>query len=243
MTLTIHLCSVANQNGFFHPTHFSIHLFSSHKVLSPSFSLFLANGLSQTTKAHRSGCGGVLSGRHGGDRRSYKRDIWRAFRQSGAWYDAASCPSEWRRPHTGYIGMAAHLPRPRLPVFPPAQKNSSTYLQTDIFKIYLVFFCQGSAKKHLPVWLRLCTIRTLGPMQIIPHISHLSFPLGSRMGPGDAGSELAISPQPLPACPRVPPTISTPPSSANSPFSSFHPSFFSPTLLSASGAPPASSSL
>lgn len=80
-------------------------------------------------------------------------------------------------------------------------------------------------------------------MQIIPHISHLSFPLGSRMGPGDADSELAISPQPFPACPRVPPTISTPPSSANSPFSSFHPSSFSPTLLSASGAPAASSSL
>lgn len=105
------------------------------------------------------------------------------------------------------------------------------------------FFFLESVKKHLPVWLRLCTIRTLGPMQIIPHISHLSFPLGSRMGPGDAGSEPAISPQPLPACPRVPPTISTPPSSANSPFSSFHPSSFSPTLLSTSGAPPASSSL
>lgn len=38
-----------------------------------------------------------------------------------------------------------------------------------------------------PVWMRLCTISTLGPIQFIPHTSHWSFPLGSRMGPGDAG--------------------------------------------------------
>lgn len=37
----------------------------------------------------------------------------------------------------------------------------------------------------LPVWLRLCTISTLGPVQTMPHISHLSFPLGRRAGPGD----------------------------------------------------------
>ena len=37
----------------------------------------------------------------------------------------------------------------------------------------------------LPVWLRLCTINTLGPMQTIPQISHLSFPLGSRIPPAE----------------------------------------------------------
>lgn len=35
----------------------------------------------------------------------------------------------------------------------------------------------------LPVWLLLCTMSTLGPMHIIPQISHFSFPLGSRIPP------------------------------------------------------------
>ncbi len=122
-------------------------------------------------------------------------------------------------------------------------KKTAAHIFKLTFLNTLLFFCQELVKKHLPVWLRLCTIKTLGPMQIIPHISHLSFPLGSRMGPGmrtqswpspRSRSQPALS---------VPPTISTPPSSANSPFSSFHPSSFSPTLLSASGAPAASSSL
>lgn len=48
--------------------------------------------------------------------------------------------------------------------------------------------CKGRARSiadGLPVWLRLCTINTLGPMQIIPQISHLSFPLGSRIPPAE----------------------------------------------------------
>lgn len=48
--------------------------------------------------------------------------------------------------------------------------------------------CKGRAKSiadGLPVWLRLCTINTLGPMQTIPQISHLSFPLGSRIPPAE----------------------------------------------------------
>lgn len=44
-----------------------------------------------------------------------------------------------------------------------------------------------------PVWLRLCTISTFGPMQIIPHTSHCSFPLGSLIGPGEAAFGLTIS--------------------------------------------------
>lgn len=42
-----------------------------------------------------------------------------------------------------------------------------------------------SVTDGLPVWLRLCTINTLGPMQTIPQISHLSFPLGSRIPPAE----------------------------------------------------------
>lgn len=42
-----------------------------------------------------------------------------------------------------------------------------------------------SVADGLPVWLRLCTINTLGPMQTIPQISHLSFPLGSRIPPAE----------------------------------------------------------
>lgn len=48
--------------------------------------------------------------------------------------------------------------------------------------------CKGRARSvadGLPVWLRLCTINTLGPMQTIPQISHLSFPLGSRIPPAE----------------------------------------------------------
>lgn len=48
--------------------------------------------------------------------------------------------------------------------------------------------CRGRARNiagGLPVWLRLCTINTLGPMQTIPQISHLSFPLGSRIPPAE----------------------------------------------------------
>ena len=38
-------------------------------------------------------------------------------------------------------------------------------------------------RQALPVWLLLCTMSTLGPMQMIPQTSHFSLPLGSRMPP------------------------------------------------------------
>lgn len=45
----------------------------------------------------------------------------------------------------------------------------------------------------LPVWLLLWTMSTLGPMQMIPQISHFSFPLGSRMPPTPDKAELPWS--------------------------------------------------
>lgn len=56
--------------------------------------------------------------------------------------------------------------------------------------------CQLKEKlwQALPVWLRLWTMSTLGPMQIIPQISHFSFPLGSRMPPTP---DIALLPGPL----------------------------------------------
>lgn len=93
-----------------------------------------------------------------------------------------------------------------------------------------------------PVWLRLCTISTLGPMQIIPHTSHWSFPLGSLIGPGEAEFGQAISlymlDLSLPA-----PANSAVPSSMGSPWSLFRSSTLTASLFSGCGAPDDSSSL
>lgn len=41
----------------------------------------------------------------------------------------------------------------------------------------------GYSFSCLPVWLLLCTISTLGPMQTMPQTSHFSLPFGSRIPP------------------------------------------------------------
>lgn len=69
----------------------------------------LAPCLYVACSTHRSVCGGVLWVRHGGGRRSCRRDIWTAFHRSGAWCGAAGCPFVWRTRHTGCTGMAALL--------------------------------------------------------------------------------------------------------------------------------------
>lgn len=47
--------------------------------------------------------------------------------------------------------------------------------------------CHGQSSGYsfscLPVWLLLCTISTLGPMQTMPQTSHFSLPFGSRIPP------------------------------------------------------------
>lgn len=66
------------------------------------------------------------------------------------------------------------------------RKRNST--QSPPFHSHSKHGCKGRARNiagGLPVWLRLCTINTLGPMQTIPQISHLSFPLGSRIPPAE----------------------------------------------------------
>jgi len=54
-------------------------------------------------------CVDVQPGHLSGGKHNYKRDIWKASLLNATWYGAASSPSGWRRLHTGYTEMDAHL--------------------------------------------------------------------------------------------------------------------------------------
>lgn len=74
---------------------------------------------------------------------------------------------------------------------PTSQHMLATWLQKFTFLQPMLPLPQQQCQPqdcHSPVWLRLCTISTLGPMHTIPQMSHFSLPLGSRMPPGECGS-------------------------------------------------------
>lgn len=78
-----------------------------------------------------------------------------------------------------------------------------------------------SVADGLPVWLRLCTINTLGPMQTIPQISHLSFPLGSRIPPAEEKALASgLDCEPFTLAPEASTTRKSSAHSSSSPFMS-----------------------
>lgn len=106
------------------------------------------------SRTHPSGCVDGRWGRPSCGRRSCKGDTWRVSLQNGAWCDAASYPSVWRRHHTGCTGKGVLLGARTQQTHVTARRHHTPITQRK-HSIYIkcVFTCtQFDVFIMYPIW-------------------------------------------------------------------------------------------